>query len=585
MNKITFYTLWFSVFFIAVTFAQEEKFEYKPRPKEFEFIYKKGDSIINLKTPKAIDEESRLAFQSKIPYPIIFIHGLMSDSETWNTSTDFFDTQYGFTFGGRFDFCLNADGNHAVANKNFYPNAGADIAAFEPAIANGDYYYVNFNVKVNGAFGTDVLSNQAAVAKQGAALKKAVERVLQITGKEKVILVGHSMGGLCSREYIQNSTNWQADGKHHVAKFLTAGTPNGGSNSSDNPLGIFTAVDVRSEAIRDLKMTYYYSGEGSHYLFGGKEVISSSSMDDNSSSPDFYNVDINCNGIIESTTNVTGLNQRTIDHLIDFSNIAGRITNWLGTNVTTDGIVPEPSSKLNQYYPSLTYPAKMFYFNSGYDLIENHTELPGYYDLIMQGLDEPNVYQLAYLMDINKQYSGFATVQENTSAPDNDFYKITIADNMNVNVAVSGFGTGSGAILNSAGTLVGATQNSSGGTITFTRTLAPGTYFLKLTTNAPTSTSYLTPYTFTANATLSNPDNELDAISFYPNPVTTVLNVENISFEKATITSVLGQKILEITSDGIQKSQTIDMTSLSKGIYLVTFEKGNQLKTIKIIKE
>ncbi|MES2811004.1 MAG: alpha/beta fold hydrolase [Bacteroidota bacterium] len=585
MNKITLYTLFFSVFFIAVTFAQEEKFEYKSRPKEFEFIYHKGDSIINLKAPKAIDAESRLVFQSKIPYPIIFIHGLMSDSETWNTSTDFFDAQYGFTFGGRFDFCLNADGNHTLANRNFYPTPGADITAFEPSIGNGDYYYVNFNVKTNGAFGTDVLSNQAAVAKQGAALKKAVERVLQITGKDKVILVGHSMGGLCSREYIQNSANWQADGSHHVAKFLTAGTPNGGSNSSDNPLGIFTDVDVRSEAIRDLKMTYYYSGEGSHYLFGGKEVISSSSMNDNSSSPDFYNLDVNCNGVIEATANITGLNQRPIDNLIDFSNIAGRITDFWGSNVTTDGIVPEPSSKLNQFYPSLTYPAKMFYFNSGYDIIENHTELPGYYNLIMQGLDEPNFKELAYHVDINKPYSGFTTVQENTSAADNDFYKITIADNMNVNVVVSSFGTGSGAILNSAGTLVGTTQNSSGGAINFTRTLAPGSYFLRLTTNTPSASSYLTPYVFTANATLSNPNNEFDAVYFYPNPVTTVLNVENISFNRATVTSILGQKIFEINSDGIQKNQTIDMSTLSKGIYLVTFEKEDQLKTIKIIKE
>jgi len=239
MNKITFLALLFSVFSVAVTFAQEEKFEYKPRPKEFEYIYQKGDSLIPLKMPVIADEESRLIFQSKLPYPIIFIHGLNSDSNTWNTTTNYFDTQYGFTYGGRFDFCLNADGNNSVANKNFYPTPGADIAAFETSIINGDYYTVNFSVKINGAFGTDILSNQAAVAKQGVALKKAVERVLQITGKDKVILVGHSMGGLCSREYIQNNTNWQADGRHHVAKLLTAGTPNGGSNASDNPVGVF----------------------------------------------------------------------------------------------------------------------------------------------------------------------------------------------------------------------------------------------------------------------------------------------------------------------------------------------------------
>jgi len=583
MNKITLYTLFFSVFFIAVTFAQEEKFEYKPRPKEFEFIYQKGDSIINLKTPKAIDPESRLVFQSKLPYPIIFIHGLNSDSNTWNATTDYFDAQYGYTYGGRFDFCLNADSNNAVANKNFYPTSGADIAAFESTVINGDYYYVNFNVKANGSFGHVVLSNQSGFCKIVASLKKALERVLQITRKDKVILVGHSMGGLCSREYIQNASNWQSDGRHHVAKLLTAGTPNGGSNASDNPLGVFTGVDVRSEAIRDLKATYYYSGEKSHFLFGGSETQNTTSMNDNSLSPDFYNVDINCNGVVGET--VTGLNQRPIDHFIDFSNVIGRITNTWGTNITTDGIVVEPSSKLNQYYSTLTYPAKVFYFNSGWDLIENHTELPGEYYQLMQGLDEPNFKELAYQIEVNKQYNGYATVQESTSSADNDFYKVVINDNINANVVVAGFGSGSGALLNSAGTLVGTAQNSSGGSLNFTQSLTPGTYFLRLTTNTPTASSYQTPHTFIINATLGTPTNSFEELHFYPNPVTSILNIENIAFEKASISNMLGQKIAEIRADGIQNQQHIDMTTFSKGIYLITLEKENQTKTIKIIKE
>lgn len=582
MNKITFYTLFFSVFFIAVTFAQEN-FGYQTRPKEFEYLYQKGDSIIPLKMPIISDETARAVFQSKLPYPILFIHGLNSDSNTWNATTDYFDAQYGYTYGGRFDFCLNADGNNTVANKNFYPTPGADIAAFESTVINGDYYYVNFNVKVNGSFGTDVLSNQAGVAKQGAALKKAIERVLQLTGKDKVILAGHSMGGLCSREYIQNASNWQSDGRHHVAKLLTAGTPNGGSNASDNPLGVFTGVDVRSEAIRDLKATYYYSAEKSHFLFGGSETQNSTSMNDNSSSPDFYNVDINCNGVTGET--ITGLNQRPIDNLIDFSNVIGRITNTWGTNITTDGIVEEPSSKLNQYYTSLAYPAKVFYFNSGWDLIENHTELPGEYYQLMQGLDEPNFKELAYQVEVNKQYNGYATLQENTSTADNDFYKVVITDYINANVVVASFGTGSGALLNSTGTLVGTAQNSSGGSINFTRALTPGTYFLRLTTNAPTSSSYQTPHTFTINATLSTPTNEFEALRFYPNPVTSMLTIENAAFEKASISTILGQKIAEINADGIQNHQVIDMTNFSKGIYLITLEKDNQTKTIKIIKE
>ena len=183
MNKITLVASFAFLFISSIGFSQNQRIEFKPRPAEFEYFEYRNDSIFPLKTP--IDNSASRVFESKLPYPIIFIHGLNSSSETWNDATDYYDTQYSFTYGGRFDFCLNADNNNATTNKNFFPTAGADIAAFESFVQNGDYYYVNFNVNPNGAVGTTVLSNQSAVAKQGAAVKVAVQRVMQITGKNK----------------------------------------------------------------------------------------------------------------------------------------------------------------------------------------------------------------------------------------------------------------------------------------------------------------------------------------------------------------------------------------------------------------
>ena len=193
MNKITLFASFALLFMSSIVFSQNERIEFKPRSADFEYFEYRNDSIFPLKTP--IDNSASRVFESKLPYPIIFIHGLNSSSETWNDATDYYDTQYSFTYGGRFDFCLNADNNNATTNKNFFPTAGADIAAFESFVQNGDYYYVNFNVNPNGSVGTTVLSNQSAVAKQGAAVKVAVQRVMAVTGKDKVILVGHSMGG------------------------------------------------------------------------------------------------------------------------------------------------------------------------------------------------------------------------------------------------------------------------------------------------------------------------------------------------------------------------------------------------------
>ncbi|EKT4552028.1 alpha/beta fold hydrolase [Flavobacterium psychrophilum] len=585
MKKNTFKTILLLVFLCSKSFSQDKEFQLKPRPNDFQYFQNSGDSIITLKTPNIININKTTATLSKLPYPIIFIHGLNSNSETWNLTSNYFDAQYAYTFGGRFDFCLNADSNNSIANKKFYPTPGADIAAFETTIiANADYYYVNFNVNPNGSIGTTTLSNQAAIAKQGIAIKKVIERVLALTGKDKVMLVGHSMGGLASREYIQNPSNWQADGRHHVAKLLTAGTPNGGSNASDNILAGLVGTDVSSEAIRDLKSAYYYSGEGSHFLFGGSEIQNSTSMSDNSYSPNFYNVDINCNGILGEK--IIGLNQKPIDNLIDFSNIIGRITNGIGTNLSTDGIVAEPSSKLNQYYPSLTYPAKVFYFNSRYDLIENHTELPSKYYELMQGLDEPNFKELAYIVNTNKKYIGYTTVQNPVEA-DKDFYKFTISENSNAIVSVSSITTSAmnGTILDDLGHPVGSVQNNNSTTLNFTRVLTPGNYFLKLVSTNPTNTNYQIPYQFAINTTLSSDESNFLTFNYYPNPVKDILNLEHVNLTKASIYSLLDQLIDVKNFDNNTISKTIDLSSLKSGIYIVVFENDNQQKTIKIIKE
>ncbi len=576
MNKITLVASFAFLFISSIGFSQNQRIEFKPRPAEFEYFEYRNDSIFPLKTP--IDNSASRVFESKLPYPIIFIHGLNSSSETWNDATDYYDTQYSFTYGGRFDFCLNADNNNATTNKNFFPTAGADIAAFESFVQNGDYYYVNFNVNPNGSVGTTVLSNQSAVAKQGAAVKVAVQRVMAVTGKDKVILVGHSMGGLASREYIQNSYNWQADNQHHVAKFLTLGTPHGGSNASDIPGSFLTGTETRSEALRDLKITYYYSGEPSRFLFGGIEINNSSNMNEHLFGPDYWNIDVNCNGTIGD--NIVGLNQKPIDNIIDFSCVLGRIN-----GSSSDGVVTETSGTLGNYFTGtgLTYPIKYFYYTSiG---IENHTALPSQYYEIMQGLDEPNVKELSYRISTNKDYIGYTTVQNPTGA-DNDFFKFTIADNVNAVVSVTSIVTSSinGTILNSAGTAVGASQNNSGNTLSFTRTLTPGDYFLRLTSTSPTNTNYQTPYQFNITTTLSADDNSFASFTYYPNPVKDILHLDNISLTKASIYSLLGQ-LIETKSFENSTSNTLDLTNLESGIYLIVLENDLEQKTIKVIKE
>jgi triacylglycerol esterase/lipase EstA (alpha/beta hydrolase family) len=210
-------------------------------------------------------------FSQKLPYPIIFIHGLNSQSDVWTDQGLFFASK-SISFGGRIDYCLNYDGNNITTNKNTYPAPNADIALFTDynTLSIGDYYLLNFNIDNLGRLPsssgfTDVLSNESAITKQGVALKYAIQMVLLKTGKEKVILVGHSMGGLCAREYLQNPINWQSDSQHHVAKLITTGTPHGGYTGTN--VSMITGIDSSGEAYRDLRKEYSNGNVGVFFIW------------------------------------------------------------------------------------------------------------------------------------------------------------------------------------------------------------------------------------------------------------------------------------------------------------------------------
>jgi len=80
--------------------------------------------------------------------------------------------------------------------------------------------------------------------------------------------------------------------------------------------------------------------------------------------------------------------------------------------------------------------------------------------------------------------------------------------------------------------------------------------------------------------------NSFDEINFsyYPNPVTDVLNLSfNQEMNNVSVVNLLGQELFSKSLNATQGK--IDMSALSKGAYLVKVTVGNQTKTIKVIKE
>ena len=73
-------------------------------------------------------------------------------------------------------------------------------------------------------------------------------------------------------------------------------------------------IEQRSDAVRDLRTSYFYSGEPGVFLFGGQE--DDSAMWD-FLFQDFWNVDINCNG--QEGDAIVGLNQKPLPDDLEFA--------------------------------------------------------------------------------------------------------------------------------------------------------------------------------------------------------------------------------------------------------------------------
>jgi pimeloyl-ACP methyl ester carboxylesterase len=486
-----------------------------------------------------------------LPYPIIFIHGLTGTDTTWKNLTDYLDVNFGLINGGRIDYCLNYDGDNTIANKNFWPTTNADIALFTPDIIKGDFYCVNFDVGFDGSVPPidhyDVWSNQQAIVKQGLVLSDAIARVINLTGKDKVILVGHSMGGLAAREYLQNTDNWVAE-SHHVAKLVTVGTPHGGSNLTGfGIVGSFIGISEKMDAVRDLRISYTASSENGAYLYGGHEDYD---YIKNNILFDYYNVDVNCNGVIGD--DIEGLNYKKFPIDLDISCIVGECSKCNLSTSYGDGIVNESSADLSNFYniPKL----KLFYSYSDNSL-ESHTDLPKMIVDNIKGLDEPDDYELAYDIDFNTYYTGLITESTYFLSDDIDMYRFKLGSKKRVTVSMSNMNASDVNIdiLDNSGNKISDTRSSNGSkSMTSTMDLSAGTYYLDVH-------GYHDDYAQTYGFKLSQ-------ATIPTTPATASEMVDNDGPCTYTIADVTGRVVSSGSANG---GVDISILGLSPGVYVV----------------
>ncbi len=270
-------------------------------------------------------------------YPIIFVHGFTGSADTY--SGTIMDPSFENVWGSRADIfhaVLNATTDSDIWGDDGIPgNADDDVLVSFDNLSNdlnpGCIYSINFqNFWNENAANPEILindcsspsffdsdSNESAIEKQGYALGHAIEKVLDANpGKDKVIVVGHSMGGLAGREYLQRTEegtpSWWINGDHNMKKLITTAAPHRGSNLFGNPWPIKEEKeeeqltrdglpDINSEAVRDLRYSYtcniIFSCRGV-YLFGG---------DEEDLPFGYWNDDVNCDG--DENDLIVGINE------------------------------------------------------------------------------------------------------------------------------------------------------------------------------------------------------------------------------------------------------------------------------------
>lgn len=393
------------------------------------------------------------------PYPIIFVHGLIGSDKTWTDAT----RGIAHIYGDHVPSHANDIGTvlHAMLNrykdatnvfgKDGVPGTSDDDVYVNPKVplASG-LYAVNFETAWNEDPKNPVIipntnhwiiaresqSNQSAVVKQGYALKQCIQLVLKATGAKKVILVGHSMGGIAIREYLQRRQNGQPrwwidpmleDG-HYVAKVLTISSPHGGSDilkwvplrgkqGEETPNVLPSIVNTSCEAIRDLRITYASGSQRTGvYLFGGNEA----GLNTNWLLSGWHNADVDCNG--RENDVVEGINPglkgaHPLPRNIRYTYAAARVPGF-----SSDLLVDTDRQYLTSDSGAIWPVGKADTIQSNRDHWNVVADIP----MIIRGLDEPASVADAYEITTGTVYRGAITVQPGGSPRDVDMFRLPI---------------------------------------------------------------------------------------------------------------------------------------------------------------
>jgi hypothetical protein len=111
------------------------------------------------------------------------------------------------------------------------------------------------------------------------------------------------------------------------------------------------------------------------------------------------------------------------------------------------------------------------------------------------------------------------------------------------------------------------------------------TYFWSIDAVNCFGTTAGTVWSFTTGIALSVEENQIETFSVYPNPTSAVLNIKSTKeIDNVTVFNLLGQSVARYNKTDLS-NDSIDLSKLSNGLYLVRISAEGTTQTIRVNKE
>ncbi len=214
--------------------------------------------------------------------PVLFIHGFCSNADTWNDTIPQLSTR-----------------RYGDDVPKVYESGSGKAAARTTVSAGTRTFRIDFSDLKNG-FDLIAVANVPTDRKAGE-LKVVIDAIKKFTGAPAVILVGHSLGGLAARSYIQG-TGHDRNGAtipygRDVSALIMIDTPNQGSGlavvsgspKTDECILADTAnlhdLEPRSNFLKDVNAQPWVSGAEVHSIISSNtgsdsdDVVTTTSQD------------------------------------------------------------------------------------------------------------------------------------------------------------------------------------------------------------------------------------------------------------------------------------------------------------------